>query len=148
MFRLCFSKIRSISIVIFVWGCVHSLPIFSGSSLTEMDKIEKLLAQVKTSQVIFIRNGREHSALEAFDHLKMKWQRAQNSWFSPPLEKWTAHLFIKEIASRSSFSGKAYMIRLSSGKLVEAELWLMEKMKEIELQGTSTVQDNVKKSLK
>lgn len=95
----------------------------------EKSKIEFLIEQVKTSELTFIRNGDEHNAQKAYEHLKMKYKNALNSWFTPPKSKWTVELFIKEVASKSSWSGKPYKIKRKDGKTVLAEIWFKEKLK-------------------
>src|SRR6186997_2268610 len=88
----------------------------AGGSATELQKINALLDAVKSSEVIFIRNGSEYTAPEAYEHLRTKMKAAQNSWFTPPKEQWTARLFIEKVASRSTISGKPYRVRFKDGK--------------------------------
>jgi hypothetical protein len=99
---------------------------------SELQKIDALLDSVKSSDVTFIRNGNEYTAKEAHDHLRKKLKAAQNSWFAPPREEWTARLFIEKVASRSSISGRPYRVRFQDGKVIEARGWLMGMLREIE----------------
>jgi len=98
----------------------------------EQRKINSLLQRIKKSEVIFIRNGSEYSPKEAHDHLKRKLDYALNSWFAPAKNKWTAKMFIEEIASKSSFSKKPYQIKLKNGEVLNTETWLKKLLKEIE----------------
>ena len=104
----------------------------AGVPEAEHQKIEALLQGVKSSNVTFIRNGNEYTAEEAHQHLRKKLKSAQNSWFAPPKEEWTAKLFIEKVASRSSLSGKPYRVRFKDGKVIEARVWLTEMLREIE----------------
>ncbi len=103
----------------------------SKENLSEMQKIEALLKIIKESGVTFIRNGSEHTAQRAFEHLSGKLKSAQSSWFGPSKDEWTAKMFIEELASKSSFSGKPYMIKLKDGKIISSATWLKDKLKEI-----------------
>ena len=86
----------------------------SRSALSEPQKIELLLARIRsTEDARFIRNGEEHSAGDAAEHLLMKWTRAGG----PQNSKATAADFIEQVGTRSSLSGEEYRIRLSGGRL-------------------------------
>jgi hypothetical protein len=103
------------------------LVLFSGA-LSAQDNIEKKKIEFLISSVEnlkgakFIRNGSEHDGKEAAQHLRMKFQNA--------LVVQTADDFIKLCASKSSITGKAYMIRLSDGKTIKSEEYFREKLKE------------------
>jgi hypothetical protein len=80
-----------------------ALPGFAATSSTDRD-VEYLLDFVAASGCIFIRNGDDHSAVEAAEHLRMKYRRGQRYVTS-------AEGFIDRLASESSFSGKPYTVR-------------------------------------
>lgn len=86
---------------------------------TERDehaRIEALLASIaKQSDVTFIRNGREHSAAEAADHLRSKWGGARV----------TAEQFIERYGTKSSTSGRPYRVRVN-GTERDAGPWMHE----------------------
>jgi hypothetical protein len=94
----------------------------------ESKKIDHLLAAVKESGATFIRNGKEYNSVEASDHLRMKLKKAQSSWFAPKKEKWTAKMFIDEVASKSSMSGEDYLIKEKDKPAVKAADWLNERL--------------------
>ena len=79
-------------------------------------EIDHLLVTVETSDCIFIRNGREHSASVAKDHLALKRRRGKRFYDN-------ADEFIDRIASKSSWSGKPYAIRCEDGVAESAESW-------------------------
>ena len=90
----------------------------SSGVLSESDKIEHLIALIETMEgAVFIRNGTEHPPGEAADHLRMKLKAADGR-----IE--TASQFIDFIATRSSISGKDYLIRLPTGETVRAGEYL------------------------
>jgi len=79
--------------------------------------IESLLAKVRASDVVFIRNGVEHSPAEAAEHLEGKWRGAGE-------EVQTPEDFIRVCASHSSWSGQPYTVRLKDGTVLSSEAWL------------------------
>lgn len=87
----------------------------------ERARIEGLLATIASSGIVFIRNGSDHSAAEAADHLRSKWSRAGDRIA-------TAEDFIEQLASRSSQSGEAYRVRLPDGTVHDAGPWLREQL--------------------
>ena len=93
---------------------------------TEQQKIEYLLNAIGSSDVVFIRNGQEYTPAQAKEHLRMKLGKAGASIR-------TADEFITLLASKSSFTGKPYLIRPSDGKTIESEKWLREKLAHMEI---------------
>ena len=90
--------------------------------LSEEAKIEQLIAAVANLEgATFIRNGTEHSATEAAEHLRSKWDAAREQIA-------TARQFIDEVASKSSLSGEPYQIRMSDGTTIEAGKFLDERL--------------------
>ena len=83
------------------------------TSLTESQKIERLIAAVESLEAVFIRNGVEHSAVDAAAHLRRKLDAAGGAVT-------TAELFIEHIGSRSSTTGDEYQIRFKDGRAVPA----------------------------
>ena len=83
---------------------------------SENKEIEYLLSYVADSGCIFIRNGTEHQAKDASEHLEMKYNHVKNRIKS-------AEAFIDKIASKSSFSGRRYESRCDGVK-IPVEDWL------------------------
>jgi hypothetical protein len=95
----------------------------------EKVKINYLIDGIAQLDGVFIRNGNEHSPAKAADHIRMKMEKAMNSWFAPDKEEWTAIMFIDKIASTSSLSGKPYKIKLKTGEIINAGEWLRRRLK-------------------
>ncbi len=73
------------------------------------EEIAGLLEYVEGLQgATFVRNGGSHTAKEAADHMRMKWER-QKEKIS------TAEKFIDLCGSKSYLSGKRYVIKLKGG---------------------------------
>jgi pimeloyl-ACP methyl ester carboxylesterase len=96
---------------------------------SEAETIELLLARVAGADgVVFIRNGDEHSAREAAEHLLAKWERAGG----PEDPRATVQDFIEQVGSRSSLSGREYRVRLRDGQELSSAQWLRGQLREIE----------------
>ena len=73
-------------------------------------KIEALISHIGTlGDAKFIRNGSEYGAKDAAKFLRGKWQ-ANKKDIKTPAD------FIEKAASKSSTTGKPYMIRFKDGK--------------------------------
>jgi len=94
---------------------------------SEEQKISALIEHVRKlgDGVVFIRNGSEHSAADAAEHMARKRKSAGD-------KVKTAKAFIAECASKSSLSGKPYQIRFKDGKTVTAADYLTEQLTKIE----------------
>lgn len=90
---------------------------------SETARIQYLLASVEALEgAKFIRNGSEHDARAAADHLRLK-LRAAGSKVK------TAEDFIRFCASRSSMTGEPYLIRLADGTTVRSEVFFRNRLK-------------------
>jgi hypothetical protein len=91
--------------------------VYAGKS----DEINHLLEFIAQSDCTYIRNGKEYSSLEARDHIAGKYESV----------KWrikTSETFIHKIASRSSLSGKQYLIRCDEEEQT-TEQWLSSELR-------------------
>lgn len=101
-------------------GAVASAP------MTEAQKIDRLIAYIgQFSGAVFLRNGEEHSAEDAADHMRLKRGKAGERCD-------TAEEFIRVCASFSSRSGEAYLIRFPDGRTRTAEDVLREELARLE----------------
>ena len=83
----------------------------------ETKEIEALLKKIETSDIIFIRNGNEHTAKEAAEHLRSKWEQTNGKIK-------TKKDFIEQLATKSSLTGELYLVQLKDGSKIKAEDWL------------------------
>jgi len=97
-----------LSLVIFI--SAHS------AFAAENDEIEYLLSFVAGSDCVFIRNGSEHEAKEAADHLEMKYNYVRKRIK-------TADDFIEKIATKSSITRRKYKVRCGGEEFL-TEKWL------------------------
>lgn len=95
-------------------------------------EIEALLGYLKALDgAVFIRNGTEHSAVDAEAHLRMKWQKQSDKIKS-------AEDFIALCGSKSSVSGQRYQIRFKDGQLRYSDDVLAEWLGEIRKKANSS----------
>ena len=105
-----------------------SLPAMS-KSLTENQKIDKLIEYTRNlKDATFIRNGSEYTAVQAADHLQLKRKNAGS-------DIKTARQFIKDLASVSSMTGNAYMIKFKGGKTYKFGEFLSRYLDSLEKEG-------------
>lgn len=98
------------------------MPAIHAAEQADDPEIEYLLNQVGDSGCVFIRNGGEHSAADAEDHLRMKYRRGRKYFDN-------ADEFIKRIASKSSWSGKPYRLRCGDAQPEPTGAWLAAMLK-------------------
>ena len=85
--------------------------------------IDYLLDHVAKSDATFIRNGNPHTAQEAFDHIKAKYEH-----FKAQIK--TPEDFIRLTASKSLVSGKPYLVHTPDGKEMRLDEWLAAALKD------------------
>ena len=86
-------------------------------------EIDFLLTTVGSSDCVFIRNGKRHSAADAEDHLRMKYRRGKRY-------ATTTEDFIERLASKSSMSKKLYHIECPGEPVTPSGEWLTERLVE------------------
>ena len=86
-------------------------------------EIDHLIHAVSESGCNFVRNGKEHTASQAADHLQMKARKGKRYYD-------TTEQFIERIASKSSWSGKPYLIQCVDQPAVTAGNWFTQVLAE------------------
>lgn len=84
-------------------------------------EIDFLLSHVRTSGLVFLRNGEDHDAEEAYEHMMTKYRH-----FDRKID--SAEAFIEHSATRSLLSGRPYRVRLPDGSEREAGPYLLERL--------------------
>lgn len=87
----------------------------------EAETIEMLIVAVETSGCTFIRNNKRHSAAEAAGHLRLKLRRGKR--YATTVED-----FIENLASKSSWSGKPYVMDCPGSEQQSVNQWLRERL--------------------
>ncbi len=108
-----------VPLLLFLLGCNSAF----ARDQQETDRIEYLISSVEALQgATFIRNGAEHDARSAAEHLRLKLRNAGD-------RVKTAEDFIKYCGSKSSLSGKPYKIRFNDGTLIKTEAFFRDKLR-------------------
>ena len=113
--------LRSLCALLLALSCIGPLSAGNGTD-AEIDALIARVAQAR--QVVFIRNGSEHTAAEAAAHLRLK-RRAAHAAFG------SAEQFIDAVGTRSSLSGRAYRVRTADGREVDSAVWLRGLLREL-----------------
>jgi hypothetical protein len=87
----------------------------------EQTKIDFLLGEVRRSDGVFVRNGREYAGSRASAHLATKLRFAGK-------RVQTATEFVLGIASKSEESGKLYEVRTREGHREPLRDWLLARL--------------------
>jgi hypothetical protein len=81
-------------------------------------EIEHLMGHLASSGCQFNRNGAWHSSAQAVDHLNRKYEYLLERKLAP-----TAEAFIERAASKSSVSGKPYLVKCNGQPEVKSAVW-------------------------
>jgi hypothetical protein len=91
----------------------------AASPSTEIEALLHYIAGLDGAS--FVRNGSDHTALEAEAHLRLKWTRQKSDIA-------TAEDFIRLCGTQSSLSGKLYLIRFKDGHEEECARVLLRQL--------------------
>ena len=115
------NRIRRLLLVLVALLVLSPAAAFAASN----PEIEALIARVEHADgVVFIRNGSEHSAVEAAAHLRRKLAAADGRIT-------TAEQFIDKLGTRSSMTGMAYRVRFADGRQIDSATWLRQLLREL-----------------
>jgi hypothetical protein len=108
-----------------LWILVFVL--FSGSIMAEVSpatqlEIDHLLNFIRNSSCTIDRNGKTYAGVKAISHIEKKY-----AYFEDEIE--TTEDFIELSASKSTMSGKYYMVRCGDGEQIRTREWLMQELK-------------------
>ena len=109
-----------LSLLFMIVALLHSAALFADDPNPEIDH---LLGAIGKSECIFIRNGTQHSAEKAEEHLRMKYKRGRRYATS-------AEAFIERLASKSSMTRKLYMMECPGVEAEPSGEWLMRHLDE------------------
>jgi hypothetical protein len=96
---------------------------YATPSATEDQLIATLIQRVSSmSAMVFMRNGNEYTSADAAKHMQAKYD-----YFKKDLV--TAEDFIERCASRSEVTGQAYKVKLTDGKVRDANEFLNSELR-------------------
>lgn len=91
------------------------------AALSAEQEIYALISAIETSGCQFIRNGESHTAVEAAEHLRLKYRKGKS--YAP-----TAEAFIENLASQSSMTKTAYYLITPQGEKIPSGDWLRQRL--------------------
>jgi Skp family chaperone for outer membrane proteins len=107
-------------------GLLAAAAVSAAPSAAEKARIERLIAYVEAQSTIrFVRNGSAYSSKEAAKFLRRKFDKMGE-------HVTTAQQFIDQIASKSSTTGEAYLIRFADGRQMPAARFLGDELKRMD----------------
>lgn len=112
---------RSVLIKLFLFLLIGWLSVPGAVAAEPATEIEYLLHAIGQSECVFTRNGKQHPATEAEDHLRMKYDRTRSRIK-------TAEAFIDHLASKSSWTGKSYSMQCMGGEPEPSGQWLYREL--------------------
>lgn len=96
----------------------------AGELSSEANKeIAALFSVLESSGCRFQRNGSWHDAKQAAEHLRMKYDYLLDKNLLS-----TAESFIERAASKSSMSGKPYLVKCGNAAPIESKSWFMAEL--------------------
>jgi len=104
-----------------VFCCLLALGVPAGGAPEDEDlkeAIDYLVEFVRASDVVFIRNAKEHTPEDAASHMLKKYKYAKRKVKTP-------EDFIEYCATKSTMSGKHYQVRLAGGRTIASSEWLL-----------------------
>jgi hypothetical protein len=99
-------------------------PAAARPELTAEEEIGALIGAIGASECTFIRNGKPGSAADAKAHVERKYKYARDKVES-------AEDFIEGVASKSSMTGRPYLVECPGEPQQPVRQWLLERLAEI-----------------
>jgi hypothetical protein len=88
----------------------------TGAAAGPEEEIAHLLHTIEQSDCVFTRNGKEHTGVEAMEHIRTKYDYVKR-------KVKRAEDFIEYAATKSSMTGRLYLVRCGEEEMPTAE-WL------------------------
>jgi len=102
--------------------------LITGANLAHSDvpdsqkpEVQHLLEFVETSDCTFERNGKKYDAVDAANHIKKKYK-----YFRSRIT--TTEEFIEYSGTKSTMSGKPYLIYCEGNSPIESSVWLLDEL--------------------
>jgi len=110
---------KKTDLILCIFICIISVPVFASDMQSEIDH---LLAFLENSECHFERNGTMHTGKDTVNHVKKKY-----NYFKSRID--SAEKFIEYSATKSTMSGKYYMVLCKDNPMVKTQDWLLQELK-------------------
>ena len=118
-------KVASIQMKITFYSCLLLLVMSPGLALAEadtmQDEISHLLGFVSATQCSYERNGKSYNGKDAAKHIRKKYR-----YFKDQID--STEKFIELSATKSTMSGKYYMIYCDDRLGIRSQQWLLDEL--------------------
>ena len=106
--------------------CIFTISVLSLTSFSYADvptsqkpEVDHLIQFVATTECMFERNGKKYDGERASKHIKRKYKHFRD-------EITTTEEFIEYSATKSTVSGKSYLVYCAQDDPIESSAWLLE----------------------
>ena len=106
-------------ITLLILSCIQF--VYADVPPEQKTEVEHLLKFVSQSDCVMVRNGSEHRGEKAVEHIQKKYD-----YFEDDIK--TTEMFIEYSATKSTMSGKYYMIRCPGKEEIRSQDWLLEEL--------------------
>ena len=117
-----------IAVILFIVICLQSFPVSSNDMNNE---IGHLLNYVEETSCKYERNGTMHSGKNAVKHIENKY-----NYFKNDIDN--TEKFIELSATKSTMSGKYYMIHCNGKPIIKSQEWLLHELRSYRLKNSTT----------
>jgi len=105
--------------ILCIFICIISVPVFASDMQSE---INHLLAFLENSECQLERNGTIHTGKDTVNHVKKKY-----NYFKSKID--STEKFIEDSATKSTLSGKYYMVLCQDKPKIKTQDWLLQELK-------------------
>ena len=113
---------RWMKVILAIMGAVLFGSAYADVSTAQKPEVEHLINFVKNSSCEINRNGRFHKGNEAVSHIQKKY-----AYFRDKIN--TTEEFIEYAATKSTMSGKYYLVKCGKAEAVRTKEWLLNELK-------------------
>jgi len=107
---------------LFVISMIFSTGLFADVPANQVNEVNHLLDFVKNSKCIINRNGTDHVGEKGVKHIESKYD-----YFRDDIK--STEDFIKYAATKSTMSGKFYMVTCPGEKTIRTQNWFLNELK-------------------
>lgn len=110
---------KRIFLILLMFTCLTTVPVFGYDVQNEIDH---LLAFVENTGCQIERNGKLHAGPDGVEHIRKKY-----NYFKDEID--SAEKFIELSATKSTMSGKYYLVLCEGGQKITTRDWLLQELK-------------------